>query len=136
MKLLEIEPNLAEAFHLLGVSFADSAKLIDNYPELEYKKIELYNKAIEYYKSKSGIVLFEKSDVSDVLLTNIKSINDDDVRFIVVFNNLKVLSLENTSISSDGLIYLKNLKFVTNLLYSLFTVLFLIIFSLFLITVT
>jgi hypothetical protein len=73
------------------------------------------NKAIEYYKSKSGIVLFEKSNVSDVLLTNIKSINDDDVRFIVDFKNLKVFSLEGTSVSSDGLIYVKNLKLLEGL---------------------
>lgn len=79
---------------LAGISFAVTDK----------------EEAVTFYKVKGGAVHANKTGINVIHLTGIKSIKDEDLKYMTVFSNLTIVSLGNTSITSEGLIYLSGLK--------------------------
>ena len=67
-------------------------------------------KAIEFFKAKGGTVSEKKGDVYHLDLSAENFINDNDLQYIVNFQNLVIVHLSYTNITSNGLKYLSDMK--------------------------
>lgn len=68
------------------------------------------NKAIQFYKSKDGIVRENKNGIYVVDLSKTPSVIDSDLQYLTIFTELTILHLEEVSITSKGLTYITGLK--------------------------
>lgn len=67
-------------------------------------------KAIEFYKSKNGVVREKKGDVYLLGLSDLSNIKDEDLQYITVFTELEILHLDETKVTSKSLVYLSEMK--------------------------